>query len=251
MCDAPRTLLSACGDRQPVLTVGYDSLDKGGKMLKDSIVSTSDADWSALYTILPGLVTHAVYTLRISLWYGQEYDIVEDVVQETLLRLLERMRKAERGEASPIGQVERMAAVIAYNCCRDMRRHDRRVFHFPTSIAEFEDRYLDIVQPQSDCSEDAIEEVFLDALFAMLAREVDRFPLKQRRALLIELANSMCFEEQPSALQQAFLAVGIDLREYQLVVPGSFKARSQHTALLYWAYKRMTKLPAVQEYIAC
>jgi DNA-directed RNA polymerase specialized sigma24 family protein len=220
-------------------------------MLKDTTVSTTDSDcWQALYTILPGLVTHAVYTLRISLWYGQEYDIVEDVVQETLLRLLERMRKAERGEASPIAQIERMAAVTAYNCCRDMRRHDRRVFHFPASIAEFEDRYLE-GPSEMDCSEEAIEQVFLDALFGILAREVSDFPRKQRQALLTELASSMCFEERPSQLQKAFLAAGINLQEYQQVLPGTSKARSQHTALLYWAYKRMTKLPAVQEYIAC
>jgi DNA-directed RNA polymerase specialized sigma24 family protein len=226
-------------------------------VLKDTTVSTksssayTDPDWYALYMILPGLVTHAVYTLRISLWYGQEYDIVEDVVQETLLKLLERIRKAERGEASPIEQIERMAAVIAYNCCRDMRRHDRRVFHFPASVAEFEDRYLDTVRPQRDCSEEAIEQVFLDALFALLAREVNRFPRKQRQAVLTELANTMCFEEQPSSLQEAFLAVGVDLQKYQQALAGTFKARSQHTALLYWAYKRMTNLPAVQEYIAC
>ncbi len=204
-----------------------------------------------LYKLLPGVVTRAVYTLRISLWYGQEADIVEDIVQETLLRLLERMHKAERGEASPVFQFERMAAVIAYNCCRDLRRHDRRVIHFPASIVEFEDRYLDTVRSQHDCSDDAIELVFLDALFSLLAREVVQFPTKQRRALLVELANTMCFEEQVSPLQQAFLALGIDLRDYQQLIPDTFKARSQHTALLYWAYKRMAKLSSVQGYIAC
>jgi hypothetical protein len=61
----------------------------------------------------------------------------------------------------------------------------------------------------------------------------------------------MFFDPQPSPLQQAFLAVGIDLREYQQSIPENFKARSQHTALLYWAFKRMHGLPSVQNYIAC
>jgi DNA-directed RNA polymerase specialized sigma24 family protein len=211
----------------------------------------SEVDWQTLYTLLNSLATRAVYTLRISLGYGQERDIVEDVVQETLVRLLERIRKGERGEATPVAQVERMAAVIAFNCCRDLRRHDRRVVHFPDSVVEFEDRYLASLQSQRDCSEDATEQVFLEALFSLLAHEVMCFPTKQKRALLVDLATTMFFDPQPSPLQQAFLAVGIDLREYQQSVPENFKARSQHTALLYWAFKRMHGLPSVQNYIAC
>jgi len=253
--------ISALGVLPPQIYIGgvqYQLYRKECKMLKtissnSSLPSSriSEVDWQTLYAILNSLTTRAVYTLRVSLWYGQERDIVEDVVQETLLRLLERIRKGERGEATPVSQVERMAAVIAFNCCRDLRRHDRRVVHFPDSVIEFEDRYLASRQSQRDCSEDATEQVFLDALFSLLAQEVICFPTKQKRALLVDLATTMCFDPQPSSLQQAFLAVGIDLREYQQCIPENFKARSQHTALLYWAFKRMHGLPSVQNYIAC
>ena len=130
-----------------------------------------------------------------------------------------------------------------------MRRRDKRLCHFPSSVAEFEERYLDAYRLRRDYTEEATEQVFMDALFTLLAQEVARFPQKQRRSLLTELANTMCFEARPTALQQAFLAVDVDLREYQQDVSTTFKARSQHTALLYWAYKRINVLPAVHEYL--
>src|SRR6202051_3569440 len=157
-------------------------------MLKDTSGSSADSQWYLLYEILPTVVMRAVYALRISLWYGQEKDIVEDIVQETLVRLWERTCKAERGEASPIGQLEHMAVVVAYNCCRDMRRRDRRLCHFPSSVAAFEDRYLDPARLQRYVSEDATKQVFMDTHFSLLAQEVVKFPPKQRRALLTELA---------------------------------------------------------------
>src|SRR5438045_1740723 len=85
-----------------------------------------DCAWNDLYPTLHSMVTRLVYAYRVPAWYGQEEDIAADIIQETARRLLERVRKAERGEATPIQCFERMAVVTAFNYCRDLRRHDRR-----------------------------------------------------------------------------------------------------------------------------
>src|SRR5947209_12441629 len=62
----------------------------------------SEDIWDTLYPSLQSLARYLVYALRIPVWRGQEEDMIEDIVQETARRLLERVRKAECGEAEPI-----------------------------------------------------------------------------------------------------------------------------------------------------
>ena len=167
-----------------------------------------DTLWNALYPKLQSLVRHLVYSLRVQSWHGQEDDMVEDILQETARRLLERQRKAEHGEAPPIQMFERMAIVTASNYCKDMRRKDCRLVRLPGG--PYSSDVLSIVSEKDivDLSEEATEHLYLEALFALLVREIVKFPYKQRKVLLIDLANRMNFETQPTLLQKGISQCG-------------------------------------------
>src|SRR2546421_10151322 len=91
-------------------------------MSAHTFLSCFDAAWSAFSPTLSTMVTRLVYASRVPTWYGQKDEIVADIVQEAARRLLERLRKAEHGEADAIQCFERMAVATAFNYCRDLRR---------------------------------------------------------------------------------------------------------------------------------
>src|SRR5437667_11077154 len=93
----------------------------------DMCAAMSDTTWSALYPALRSLACYLVRTSPLPYWHGQEDDMAEDIVQETVRRVIERAQKAERGEASPIQSLKQMATTVAYNYCRDLKRRDYRL----------------------------------------------------------------------------------------------------------------------------
>lgn len=200
----------------------------------------SEKTWADLISVLKPYARHFVYSARLACWHGQEEDIIEDVVQETVRRVLERSQQAERGEALPIYSLEHMGVMIACNYCIDKLRRDRRLQR------TFSDGYFlesaSSTGDQMNSFETAIEHVYQEELFARLAHEIAQFPTKQRRALLIDLANRMCFNTQPTSLQEAFLTEGIDLQVYQQPLPNDTIERTKHAALASLAYKRVAKL---------
>jgi DNA-directed RNA polymerase specialized sigma24 family protein len=207
-----------------------------------------DTAWNALYPALQSFVRSLVHSFHVQSWRGQEDDIVDDILQETARRLIERQQKAEHREAAPIQMFERMALVIASNYCKDMRRRDRRLVRLPEDASSPD--VLDMITEKNDMdlSEEATEGLYQEELFTLLAHEIVKFPYKQRKALLIDLANRMSFETRTTLLQKAFLKVGIHLQEYQQPLPESAKERRRGAALLHYAYKRITQLPCVQQY---
>src|SRR6266566_2037796 len=70
----------------------------------------SENTWKDLYPVLRSLARYLVYSAHVLSWRGQEEDIIEDVVQETARRLLQRAQKAERGEATSIESLPQMMA---------------------------------------------------------------------------------------------------------------------------------------------
>ncbi len=209
---------------------------------------SDEATWSHLYPALRSRVRYLVYSFALPSWRGQEEDIIEDIVQETARRLIERARKAERGEAPPIQSVEHIMMTIAQNYCTDLRRHDRRVSRMLPSDHSAEVQYDTFEQVQP--FESGTEHVYQEMLFTLAAHEIANFPDKQRTALLIDLANRMCFDTRLTPLQKAFLAAGIQLQQYRQTLPTSPRERTRHLSLLSYAYKRVAHLPCVQEYIA-
>src|SRR5207248_3697568 len=98
--------------------------------------------------------------------------------------------------------------------------------------------------------ESVTEHVYQESLFKLLAHEIANFPEKQRRALLIDLANRVCFDTQPTPLQRAFLEEGIQLEHYRQPLPADPLGRSRHVSLLNHAYRRVAHLACVEKYVA-
>src|SRR6266536_3782887 len=159
-------------------------------------VSTSNTDidlaWNSYYPILKSFVWRLVLSYSVARWKGQEDDIVDDIMQETAYRIIERNRKAQRGDATPIYVLEHMATTIAINHCKDIRRRDRRLIHIfadcPVGADAVEPDYENV-----NISEIATEGAYRQALFLALAQEIAQSPEKQRQVLLCDLANHMSF----------------------------------------------------------
>lgn len=206
----------------------------------ETIDLNCEASWNELYISLRVLARYLVYSFRVSLWHGQEEDMIEDIVQETALRLIQRARKAECGEATPIYSLRRMMTVIAQNYCRDLRRRDRKLFHFP----EQDDAIGTLIdmQEQTDIVDTIVECMHQEWLLVTVAHEIAKFPKKQREAILIDLANLMSFNEHPTPLQKAFQQVGIQLEQYWVPLPNDQRERGRHLSLRTLAYKRVAQL---------
>jgi len=197
---------------------------------------SSDAFWISLYSFLRLYVRHLVYTSGIATWRGQEDDIVDDIVQETIVRVLKSIRRAESGEGIPIASPEGLSIVIARNYFEDLRRRDRRLVR----IASDDDSpgVHIVLQTHLKPSELALNNLFLEWLYVKFSLEAVKFSHKQRTALLIDLANRMDFDVQPTPLQKAFLQVGIRLQDYQQPLPKDTVERSRHASNASLAYGR-------------
>jgi RNA polymerase sigma factor (sigma-70 family) len=212
----------------------------------DTIDLSSEATWNDLYSSLRSLVRYLVYSFTVSSWRGQQEDIIEDIIQETMRRVLERARKAERGEADPIHSLKQMMTVIAQNYCKDLWRRDHKVSHMPSQgvVAE---TFVG-ANEQTHTLDTVTENVYQEFIFMAVAHEIANFPDKQRKAILIDLANRMCFDIRPTPLQKAFLKEGIQLKYYQQPLPTDPRERSRHLSILNYAYQRIARSPRVHEY---
>jgi len=84
-----------------------------------------------------------------------------------------------------------------------------------------------------------LNQVYQEWIFMKAARNIAQFPLKTRRALLVELAERTSFDVEPKPLQKTFLQQGIRLAEYQGLKPTDPKLRSRHNSLVSQALKRV------------
>ena len=196
----------------------------------------SDAFWTRLYSFLRPYVKRLVFSSGLPFWRGQEDDIVEDIVQETIVRVLKCTRRAESGEGIPVASPEGLSIVIARNYYEDLRRRDRRLVRIATG--DDSPGVHVVLHNHHDPSELAITNMFLEWLFVKFSLEAVKFSYKQRTALLIDLANRMDFDVQPTPLQKAFLEVGIQLQDYQQPVAKDAVARSRQASNASLAYRR-------------
>jgi DNA-directed RNA polymerase specialized sigma24 family protein len=196
----------------------------------------SDAIWEDLYPVLRSFARRLVFSLQVPSWQGQEDDVAEDIVQETACRLMEYAQKVERGEAIAIVVIERFMRVVASNYGRDLRRRDGRLMRMSSENSAWEDI---MVGDRVDPAEEAIENVYQEWFFTQVARVIANFPAKQREALLTDIANHTCFDQQATPLQAAFLHVGLRLQDYQQPLPKNRVERGRHAVLLSIARKRL------------
>lgn len=209
--------------------------------------------WEMLYPLLHARVARWVCSTRIPLWTYQRKEVIEDIVQDALLRTVAYMRRAERGEARMVDSLESMSIVTAYHCYVDSLRRDRHLIPL-SQEADASTEYLVSLgsielqeQEQESPLDRATEAVYSEDLFTQVAHEVAHFPLKQRDALLIDLANRMYFDPYClTPLQQAFADAGIHLQEYRRPLPTDRMVRARHAAHLSLAYKRLAALSNVR-----
>lgn len=193
-------------------------------------------DWPELYQSLRPFVKR----LRAE-------ECAEDVLQETMYRMVEYVCKVERGEVKPIRSLQGLAFTAARNYQYDLWRKKRRIDYWTTGNYSLVMHALG--EETLDAMEMAVENVYREQLFKLLAQEIVRFPPKQKQALLIDLANRMAFGPQQTVLQKAFLEVGVDLKQYQQMLPEDPVEYARHSAILNCAYKRIKKLPSIQKYV--
>jgi DNA-directed RNA polymerase specialized sigma24 family protein len=197
----------------------------------------SDALWINLYSFLRPFIKRLVFSSGISSWRGQEEDLVEDIVQETIVRVFKCIRRAEIGEGTTIISHKALSIVIARNYYEDLRRRDKR---FVRIAADDDSHGVHIIlQGHLDPSEVAFNNMFIEWFYVKFSMEAMKFSQKQRIALLIDLANRMDFDVRPTPLQKAFLEVGIQLQDYQRPISKVPVERSRHASNASLAYKRI------------
>lgn len=210
--------------------------------------SNSDS-WDGLYRLLGSQVKVWVSSAHILSWLGQEKDITEDIVQESICRTFERVRRGARDEAEPVKSVQSLSKTIARHYFIDLIRKDSRIVHLSQINDSSAEDYV-IVDNLADPTEEVHEDLFQESLFDRLAPEIINFPKKQLHALLSDLAKYSDFDGPLSPIQKALLRYGVCLQDYQRNRPDSTVERSRHASLLTLAYHRVANLSSMKSYVA-
>lgn len=204
---------------------------------QNKLLSRREIFWNKLYSLLRPLVKRWVYNSGVSSWKGQEDDVVDDIVQEAIFRLLKYALNADRGESAPIEIPEHMVIVIARNCFIDKLRKDGRLVRYETDDRSSLEHF--VKASPVDPSEIAFNHVYHAWLFIKLADFVVTVSIKQQKALLRDLAQRMHFGQTPTPLQQAFADRGLDLRQHRNWKSVNKREQSQHASNLSLSYKKI------------
>ena len=202
--------------------------------------TSSNANWHTLYRQLTVIVTRWVCSANLPTWKAQREDIIDEIVQETMMRALKRIRRGESGELSPVYSVEGLCMRVAYNIFIDMVRHDRRLV--PMASESWNYAPYDVPGDGKDYSEVAVENVYTASLFEQVAMAIQAFPSKQRAALIIDLVSRMSFNGEATPLQQALLNAGVDLEQYRGRRSSDPIVRARHASLVSLGYRRIATL---------
>lgn len=206
----------------------------------EELVLGKEHAWQKLYTVLRPPATLYVHMYAIPSWRGQEGDMVDDVIQETVMRMYGQTQRFAIEEKTSIRSLEAFCHTVARNYCCDLRRKERRLMHFP------EDNYtsdaLTSTLVDEDQFEDVLDKLTTMAIIVVVARIIAAFPEKQRTALLIDQARYTDFSGEPGTLQQALAQVGIRLQDYQHALPITQAERLRHNSLVSIAYRRLKEV---------
>lgn len=207
-----------------------------GKGWEDDLV------WQEMYGVLSASVRAYIYNAHVQAWQGQEYDMVEDIVQESVFRAYLYLLKVANGEAPAVLSLQNFSKRIAHNRGEDLRRHDERLFH-PTAYEERGQEVGEVqtkwAEPVDDTLEDALNDLAYISLMVEVVEIIARFPDKRRNALLTDLANLTDFSDEPTLFEKTLLNVGISLRDYQQALPSDIKLKNRHASLLSIAYRQL------------
>jgi DNA-directed RNA polymerase specialized sigma24 family protein len=213
----------------------------------DTILDQQSYDtlWLPLYLLLLPLAKRWVYAAHIYSWVGQENDVAWDIVLVTIQRTYEYNLKAQN-ENNPIGSFQRLSIRIARNYFQDLRRKDSRIQPFNRDGCS---QVENTIHDELNIAEVILDKVYEEWLFEEIAKEIDSYPTKLRTAMLIDIARRMEFDVPPTPLQAAFLKLGIQLRDYEYLLPQDPIMRSRHSSLVSLGYKKLAMEFRSREFI--
>ncbi len=203
--------------------------------------TASDRVWCELYSSLRPYILGWVYSSGVSSWHGQENDIADDILQEAVIRTLKYTKLVESGRSIPINSMTCFGRTVAHNHFRDLRRRELRLVR-PNIQEGTEAAFFVVQDEEEDPADIALDRLMRISLLMVLARIIVDFPLKQRTALLIDLANNADLSGEQSYLHKVFLEVGIELKDYCRTLSSDPLERSRHAASLSMAYKRLRQV---------
>lgn len=191
---------------------------------------------SELYSNLPSFVKRRVRDAGVQSWTGQEYDLTQDMVQETVIRTYLQMCKAECGVVSPLISPQYFGKRVARNHIIDVARKESRLVRPSIDIALQEKM---MVENWIDSCEDVLDDMEITSFFLLVAQVIAEFPDGQRKVLLMDLADRTPVDEPFRPLQQALKTVNINLDLYRNLVPTGVVEKQRYASLLTVAYKRV------------
>ncbi len=194
--------------------------------------------WDELRDWLKPFVLGWLRQYSLPIWLGQELEIAEDILQETLIRVIKYMQQSELHGSRSIEFLDNFCITVAHNCVRDLRRRQLKLTRL-SSVSETMGQFKQDPLTPDDPLELALGHLISRDILSYLARIIVDFPPGQRRAILTDLAQRSDFDEESGPLHIIFLEMGINLHEYQLTAPQDSIARSRHASLLSIAYKRL------------
>lgn len=202
----------------------------------------SDKDWEQLQSQIHTYVTGLVRSARHPVWRGQQNDVAWDITGASLLKLVMRIQSAEAGKSPRIDCVHSFSKVVAYRCFIDEIRKSRYIL-WPWANSEDDPYEIGLWITPSDATLDpaelAIENLSNEEIISDVADKITQIPLKQKNALLIDLAWMCAFDEVVTPLPCILLKRGIHLQDYRTPIPKDRVIHSQHASLLTLAYKRL------------
>lgn len=200
----------------------------------------SDATWTELYCFLRIRVRYWVCSSHLSVWRGQEEEVIADIVQESITQTLLYVLKfslCTEGYTS-CNLLKQISRALAYKEYRDCWCQNARLI----CIRSRKSFFHILIYEEFDSLEIAMDSVFQEWCRNRLASEFAQIPERTRTALLIDLANRVQFDTLPMLLlEHAFLKVGIHLQDYRQRLSTHPGEQSRHEALLRLAYRQFMR----------
>lgn len=207
-----------------------------------------DSSWTELRSWLTFQVSDRVFNSHISDWQGQENEIIDDIVSESIRHLIERLEKANAGNADPIDTLYPFARQVAFHCFIDLVRKDGRKVRFSQITTDYEETAIGLIL--ADMEETTLNTLYYEQFFKLVAQEILTFPKKQKEAVLRDHARRAICMIDPTLLLRAYQSVGIQLMDYRNYTPANDIERRRHSSILHCAYRRLSRCSCVQQYIS-
>jgi hypothetical protein len=226
------------------MSISLDSCDSGECDLRSTMT------WDELYRFLGTRVSYWVRSSHVSLWNGQEEDIIADIVQEatvsTFMYASTYLSELKEGETFSGDSLKRLGLAIAYKQYQQLRCQDSRFRCI--QLHRFSSHGYVVIYEWSGPLERTVDSTLQEWHCNRLAEKIAKISSGPRRALLIDLANRVHFDTpRAMPLQRAFLKQGIRLQDYQQSLPNDPQARGRHLALLRCAYEQIMRQREEQE----